>query len=206
MVEATEVRVQMTEARRRRLVLLARLLSTFTVLSVLIGLWLSTIDQAPTDVGLLLAFALFPIVGYLMATRRPDNSLSWIMVGIGVAIGVGGSSVRTGATPFTAASAVAPRTHRGVVRQPDVGAGRGPTRDVPPVVVPGRTSPLSALAMVRTHPGREHGIVYLTIVLAPGKFGDEAGRSRTTGTRSAWRRSARCSRSRSSASPCSRSG
>ena len=36
-----------------------------------------------------MAFALFPFVGYLMATRRPDNSLGWLMLGIGAAIGVG---------------------------------------------------------------------------------------------------------------------
>ena len=78
------------EARRRRLILLARLLSALTVLGVAAGLWLSIVDQGATDQGLLVAFALFPIVGYLMATRRPDNSLSWIMLGIGVSIGVGG--------------------------------------------------------------------------------------------------------------------
>ena len=87
--EATEVRPPMTGSRRRRLVLLARVSSAFTVLSVVIGLWLSTMDQVPTDHALLLAFGLFPIVGYFMATRRPENALSWIMVGLGVAIGVG---------------------------------------------------------------------------------------------------------------------
>ena len=80
----------MTEARRRRLVLLARLLTALTVLGVVAGLVLSLASQEPIDQGLLVAFALFPIVGYLMATRRPDNSLSWIMVGIGVAMGIGG--------------------------------------------------------------------------------------------------------------------
>ena len=88
-VEATEVRAPMTETRRRHLVLLARVLSAFTVVSVVVGLWLSTKDQIPTDFGLLLAFGLFPVVGYFMATRRPDNALSWLMVGLGVAIGIG---------------------------------------------------------------------------------------------------------------------
>ncbi len=79
----------MTAKRRRRLVLLARVITGFTIVSTAVGLWLSTIDREPTDMGLLLAFALFPFVGYLMATRRPDNSLSWLMLGIGAAIGLG---------------------------------------------------------------------------------------------------------------------
>ena len=79
----------MTDARRERLVLLARVITAFTVLGVAAGFWLSTVDQEPTDLGLVLAFGLFPIVGYLMATRRPDNSLSWLMLGIGAAIGLG---------------------------------------------------------------------------------------------------------------------
>jgi signal transduction histidine kinase len=78
----------MTAARRSRLILLARVITGFTIVSVGVGLWLSTIDREPTDMGLLLAFALFPFVGYLMATRRPDNSFSWLMLGIGAAIGL----------------------------------------------------------------------------------------------------------------------
>ena len=74
---------------RARLVLLARIITGFTIVSSAAGLWLSTIDREPTDMGLLLAFALFPFVGYLMATRRPDNSLGWLMLGIGAAIGFG---------------------------------------------------------------------------------------------------------------------
>ncbi len=79
----------MPAARRRRLILLARVITGFTIVSTAAGLWLSTVDREPTDMGLLLAFALFPFVGYLMATRRPDNSLSWLMLGIGAAIGLG---------------------------------------------------------------------------------------------------------------------
>jgi signal transduction histidine kinase len=90
MMEATEGIEPMTAARRARLVLLARVVTGLTVLGIVAGLWLSTMDPEPNDVGLLFAFGLFPIVGYLMATRRPDNSLSWIMLGIGVAMGLGG--------------------------------------------------------------------------------------------------------------------
>ncbi len=89
MVEPTDGLGSMTAARRARLVLFARVISGFTVLTVVAGLWLSTVDEVPTDLGLLLAFGLFPFVGYLMAIRRPDNSLSWLILGIGAAIGLG---------------------------------------------------------------------------------------------------------------------
>ena len=78
----------MSPARRKRLIRLARVIAGFTVLGVALGFWLSTIDQQPSGLGLVLAFGLFPIVGYFMATRRPGNSLSWLMQGIGVAIGL----------------------------------------------------------------------------------------------------------------------
>jgi MFS family permease len=88
MADRTDGLEQMTATRRRRLILFARTIAGFTVLGAAVGLWLSTVDHVPTDIGLLLAFALFPVVGYLMATRRPDNSLSWLMLGIGATIGL----------------------------------------------------------------------------------------------------------------------
>jgi signal transduction histidine kinase len=89
MVDRTDGLETMTDVRRRRLVLLARIISGLTLLGVVVGLWLSTIDREPTDTGFVIGFALFPVVGYLMATRRPDNSLSWLLTAIGATIGVG---------------------------------------------------------------------------------------------------------------------
>ena len=115
----------MTDDPPRAAVLLARILSGFTVVSVLLGLWLTTMSQQPTDLGLLLAFGLFPFVGYLMATRRPDNSLSWLMLAIGVAIGVGAILGSYAGYAFNGGiGGRAARADRGVARQPDVGAGR----------------------------------------------------------------------------------
>ena len=45
-------------------------------------------DQEATDTGFVVGFSLFPVIGYLMATRRPENSLGWLMLGIGTAIGL----------------------------------------------------------------------------------------------------------------------
>jgi signal transduction histidine kinase len=88
-VETTDGIEHMTEARRRRLVVLTRIITALTVLGVGVGLWLSFLDEKPADVGLLLAFVLFPFVGYLMATRRPENALSWLVLGIGATVGLG---------------------------------------------------------------------------------------------------------------------
>jgi signal transduction histidine kinase len=89
MVDRTDGLDAITDIRWRRLVLLARIISGLTLLGVVVGLWLSTIDREPTDTGFVIGFALFPVVGYLMATRRPDNSLSWLLMAIGATIGVG---------------------------------------------------------------------------------------------------------------------
>ena len=40
------------------------------------------------QVGLLVGFASFPVIGALVASRRPENAIGWIFVGIGMAIGI----------------------------------------------------------------------------------------------------------------------
>jgi signal transduction histidine kinase len=164
----------MTEVRRRRLVVLARLLCALTVLSVAAGLWLSLIDQGPTDPGLLLAFALFPVVGYLMAARRPDNSLSWLMLGIGVAIGVGSFLPSYGA--YAVQGGIGGRTVGLIAVALDS-----------PMWVPIVVLPVTFLLLLfpnghlPSHRWRWFArilavslvVVYLGIVLTPGEFGDE---------------------------------
>ena len=41
------------------------------------------------DLGFVLSFAAFPLIGYVLASRRPENSIGWLMLGIGVFFGVG---------------------------------------------------------------------------------------------------------------------
>src|SRR5262245_61283410 len=36
------------------------------------------------ELGFFLSFVLFPIVGMLLASRRPDNALGWLMLVIGI--------------------------------------------------------------------------------------------------------------------------
>ena len=166
----------MTETRRKHLVLLARVLSAFTVVSIVVGFWLSTKDQIPTDFGLLLAFGLFPVVGYFMATRRPDNALSWLMVGLGVAIGIG-----------ALLSSYAGYALNGGIGGPHLGL-IAEAFDNPmwiPIVVPPVTFmlllfpdghlPSPRWKWFARILGASMAIMYLTIVLAPGRFGEETG-------------------------------
>src|SRR5712691_12373978 len=37
------------------------------------------------DLPFLVAFLAFPVVGYLLASRRPENAISWLLAGVGVA-------------------------------------------------------------------------------------------------------------------------
>ena len=158
MVEQTQVHTSMTDARRKRLLLLARVISGLTVLGIVVGLWLSTIDRQPTDMGLVLAFALFPIVGYLMATRRPDNSLSWLMLGIGAAIGIGAF---LGSYAGYAVHGGIGGRHLGLIAEALNNPMWVPVVGLPAtfllLLFPGRTSAVPAVAMVRAHPRREPG-------------------------------------------------
>jgi signal transduction histidine kinase len=41
----------------------------------------------PTDVMYVASFAAFPVIGYVLATRRPENAVGWLMVAMGVFFG-----------------------------------------------------------------------------------------------------------------------
>ncbi len=166
----------MTASRRRHLILLARVITGFTIVSTAAGLWLSTVDREPTDMGLLLAFALFPFVGYLMATRRPDNSLSWLMLGIGAAIGLGAFLGSYGGYAV----------HGGIGGRE---AGLIAVSLNNPMWVPVVALPVTFLLLLFPDGhlpsprwrwfarivAASLVVVFMTIVLTPGKFGDEAG-------------------------------
>lgn len=175
-METTHGIERMTEARRRRLVLLARIISGLTILAGALGLWLSAFDQEPTDLGLLLAFALFPFVGYLMATRRPDNSLSWLVLGIGATIGLG-----------AALESYAGYAVHGGIGGRQLGLIAESLNN--PMWVPVVGLPVTFLLLLFPDGhlpsprwrwfarilAASLAIIYLDIVLAPGKFGEEAG-------------------------------
>jgi signal transduction histidine kinase len=67
---------------------LARVLLGLTILGVAAGIWLTILDDGSLGTDLLLFFFLFPIIGYVLATRRPDNAIGWVMLGVGIALGL----------------------------------------------------------------------------------------------------------------------
>lgn len=71
---------------------LARALFALILLEVLLGATLQILTSRRTgeswiaagDIGFIVAFILFPFVGLLIASRRPDNALGWLMLAIGL--------------------------------------------------------------------------------------------------------------------------
>ena len=85
---------------RPRHVLLARIMLGIFIVGNLGSVVIAFLDSSLTgdpilsangalgDVGLLVAFATFPIIGYVLAVRQPENSIGWVMLGMGVFMGL----------------------------------------------------------------------------------------------------------------------
>jgi signal transduction histidine kinase len=80
-----------------RSLVIARILGAITVVSLAIGIVFTILDAAIRppgsadplgDLMFLLAFAAFPVIGYVLATRRPENAIGWLMLGMGVFFGL----------------------------------------------------------------------------------------------------------------------
>jgi signal transduction histidine kinase len=81
-----------------RHLLLARVMAGVTLVSFAIGLGFALLvasirpsgagDDPLGDIGFVLSFAMFPVIGYVLASRRPENSIGWLMSGMGVFFGV----------------------------------------------------------------------------------------------------------------------
>jgi signal transduction histidine kinase len=68
---------------------LARVIFGLTILGIVASIWLSILDPHSQGIDLLVVtFILFPVIGYLLATRRPDNAVSWLTLGVGAAVGL----------------------------------------------------------------------------------------------------------------------
>ena len=68
--------------------LLARVIFGLTLLGIVAGICLAILDTRSQ--GLVLDDELHPLpdCGYLLATRRPDNAVSWLTLGVGAALGL----------------------------------------------------------------------------------------------------------------------
>jgi signal transduction histidine kinase len=76
-----------TEGRTR---LLARAIFALVLLELAIQLLFGVLDWgrgdgSVGDLAYVVSFLLFPIIGVVLATRRPDNAIGWLMLAIGVA-------------------------------------------------------------------------------------------------------------------------
>jgi signal transduction histidine kinase len=74
-----------------RLRLLAHGILGLTILGIASGLWFTILDGwrlGVDDLVFIVSFCLFPIIGYVLATRRPGNAISWLMLGIGASFGL----------------------------------------------------------------------------------------------------------------------
>ena len=93
---ASEASAQ-TVGRSHRRVLLARVLAGLTLAGFAIGVvytFLAAAIRPPgagdplADIAFVLSFAMFPVIGYVLAIRRPENSIGWLMLGIGTFFGL----------------------------------------------------------------------------------------------------------------------
>jgi signal transduction histidine kinase len=126
-----------------RRLLLARLCGAVFLCGFGLGIWfeyleahvlgMSFLRNASSDLGFVLTFSSFPIIGYLIAIKRPDNTIGWLLLGIGVVFGLtafadsyAGYAINTGADPAGGALA---------------GAVNGPSW-IPIVVLPATFLPL----------------------------------------------------------------
>jgi hypothetical protein len=96
---ATGSEIRDSSARPRH-VLIARIMLGIFIVGNLGNFVIAFLDSSLTgdpilsangalgDVGLLVAFTTFPIIGYVLAVRQPENSIGWVMLGMGVFMGL----------------------------------------------------------------------------------------------------------------------
>jgi signal transduction histidine kinase len=85
-------------AASRRSLWLARLILGLTLLAVAGGIVVGALDASGpggssaslSELPFAIAFVAFPAVGYVLASRRPGNAISWLIAGVGTAFAVDG--------------------------------------------------------------------------------------------------------------------
>jgi signal transduction histidine kinase len=91
-----------------RRVILARVLAGLTLAGFAAGVVFAVLDAAlprgrgDATAGLVFigTFTMFPVIGYVLAVRRPENSVGWLMAGMGVYFGLGAAVSSLGAYLF----------------------------------------------------------------------------------------------------------
>ena len=91
---------QLSDVASRRHQLLARVAGLLTLAGIAAGIWFEYLEARDTgtsflggdlfsDLSFVITFGTFPMIGYLLATRRPENAIGWLLLGIGVVFGFG---------------------------------------------------------------------------------------------------------------------
>ncbi len=82
---------------RPRHLILARVAFGVFLVGIVAGIVIGFLDARLTDEAVfssigdlpfIVGFAAFPIIGYVLVTRRPDNAIGWVMLGMGVVMGL----------------------------------------------------------------------------------------------------------------------
>ena len=95
---APEVALDVASGRSKHLILARVLLGVF-LLGLVADVVISILNANLTGAGVFSegplsdlvfvgAFGMFPIIGYILATRQPDNAIGWVMLGMGVFMGL----------------------------------------------------------------------------------------------------------------------
>jgi signal transduction histidine kinase len=94
----TDVAPEVASGRSKRLILARVFLGVFLVglvADVVISILNANLTGAGvfsegplSDLVFVGAFGMFPIIGYVLATRQPDNAIGWVMLGMGVFMGL----------------------------------------------------------------------------------------------------------------------
>ena len=93
---ASDASVSTVERGHRR-ILLARIVAVVTLASFATGLVFTFLASSISpsgagnplgDIGFVVSFAMFPVIGYVLALRRPENWIGWLMLGIGTFFGL----------------------------------------------------------------------------------------------------------------------
>jgi signal transduction histidine kinase len=100
---APEVAPDVASGRPKHLIL-ARVAFGVFLVGIVAGLVIGFLDAQLTgasvfsgtsDIVFIAAFAAFPVIGYVLATRQPDNAIGWLMLGMGLVMGVPVASYAT---------------------------------------------------------------------------------------------------------------
>jgi hypothetical protein len=177
--------------------LLARILAYLALAGFAVGALFTVMDAMHGTAGTgdpvgdamyLVAFAAFPMIGYALATRRPENTIGWLMLGMGTFLGVSATISSIGWFLFHTG-----RDTAGLVLLAIDSPSWIPVVVVPvtflALLFPDGHLPSPRWRWFAWALGIGLAIVYLAILLDPQTFEE----SRVSRTRSASRRSGRCS-------------